>query len=131
MISFVRSSLTIFCLTSPGVSMMQQKCCESFQKKVRMTLQMCSLLMFFCVRIGKVLPPIRGAEENATLKYLNMTTVATFFSAITATTLQFSFAQTGTNLDNAVNFFWFLSLIFSVSSAINSLLGMTWRKSAM
>lgn len=87
--------------------------------------------MFFHVRIGEVLPPIRGAEENATLKYLNMTTVATFFSAITATTLQFSFAQTGTNLDNAVNFFWFLSLIFSVSSAINSLLGMTWRKSAM
>ena len=32
---------------------------------------------------------------------------------------------------NIVNFFWFLSLVFSVSSGVSSLLGMTWRKSSM
>lgn len=74
---------------------------------------------------------IQNSERNATSRYLTMTTIATFFSGITATTLQFSFMETNGVLDNMVNFFWFSSLVFSISSAINSLLGMTWRKSSM
>lgn len=60
-----------------------------------------------------------------------MTTIATFFSSVTATTLQFSFQQTKSGLGGAVNLFWFISLVFSVASGVNSLLGMTWRKSSM
>lgn len=60
-----------------------------------------------------------------------MTTIATFFSGITATTLQFSYSQTDSTLAGLVNVFWYTSLVFSISSAINSLLGMTWRKSSM
>lgn len=68
-------------------------------------------------------------EERATTQYLALTTIATFFSSITATTLQFSYQQTSSGLSSAVNLFWFISLVFSVSSGINSLLSMIWRRS--
>ena len=42
-----------------------------------------------------------------------------------------SISDSSSGLLNIVNFFWFLSLVFSVSSGVNSLLGMTWRKSSM
>ena len=42
-----------------------------------------------------------------------------------------SISDNPSGLLNVVNFFWFLSLVFSVSSGVSSLLGMTWRKSAM
>ena len=59
---------------------------------------------------------------------LNLSTVATFFSAVTATTMQFSFDQTNTSLANSVNGFWFTSLVFSIGAAVNSLLGLTWKQ---
>ena len=62
---------------------------------------------------------------------MNITTIATFFSSVTATTLQMSISDSPSGLLNVVNFFWFLSLVFSVSSGVSSLLGMTWRKSSM
>ena len=62
---------------------------------------------------------------------MNITTIATFFSSVTATTLQMSISDNPSDLLNVVNFFWFLSLVFSVSSGVSSLLGMTWRKSSM
>ena len=70
-------------------------------------------------------------KERATTRYVNITTIATFFSSVTATTLQMSISDSSSGLLNIVNFFWFLSLVFSVSSGISSLLGMTWRKSSM
>ena len=62
---------------------------------------------------------------------MNITTIATFFSSVTATTLQMSISDSPSGLLNVVNLFWFLSLVFSVSSGVSSLLGMTWRKSSM
>ena len=62
---------------------------------------------------------------------MNITTIATFFSSVTATTLQMSISDSPSRLLNVVNFFWFLSLASSVSSGVSSLLGMTWRKSSM
>ena len=70
-------------------------------------------------------------KERATTRYVNITTIATFFSSVTATTLQMSISNLSSDLLNIVNFFWFLSLVFSVSSGVSSLLGMTWRKSSM
>ena len=70
-------------------------------------------------------------NERATTRYLSITTIATFFSSITATTLQFSYTEVSTTLGATVNLLWFTSLIFSVSSGVSSLLGMTWRKSPM
>ena len=62
---------------------------------------------------------------------MNITTIATFFSSVTATILQMSISDSPSGLLNVVNLFWFLSLVFSVSSGVSSLLGMTWRKSSM
>jgi hypothetical protein len=70
-------------------------------------------------------------------------TVATLFSAITgellgsylrcddpnttlATTIQISSDKHATTLENAVNFFWFLSLVLSIVAAVNSLVGLLW-----
>ena len=62
---------------------------------------------------------------------MNITTIATFFSSVTATTLQMSISDSSSDLLNIVNLSWFLSLVFSVSSGVSSLLGMLWRKSPM
>lgn len=73
-------------------------------------------------------PTIRFAQKHAAANLLNLSTVATFFSAVTATTMQFSFDQHDTNLQNSVNGFWFTSLVFSIGAAVNSLLGLTWKQ---
>jgi WD repeat-containing protein 26 len=54
--------------------------------------------------------------------------VATFFSAVTASTLQYTFDSHGTPLEDAVNAFWFTSMVFSIAAAVNSLLGLTWKQ---
>ena len=74
------------------------------------------------------IPTIRFAQKHAAANLLNLSTVAIFFSAVTATTMQFSFDQTGTPLADAVNGFWFTSLVFSIGAAVNSLLGLTWKQ---
>ncbi|KAF7344445.1 Catabolite degradation [Mycena sanguinolenta] len=62
------------------------------------------------------------------LSRINLLTVATFFSAVTATTLQFSINETGTAIKDAVNSFWFASLVFSIAAVVNSLLGLIWEQ---
>ncbi|KAI0355885.1 WD40 repeat-like protein [Trametes cingulata] len=78
------------------------------------------------IEIG--VPTIRFAQKHASQNLLNLSTVATFFSAVTATTMQFSFDMTDSTLANAVNSFWFTSLVFSIAAAVNSLLGVTWKQ---
>ncbi|KAI0701046.1 WD40-repeat-containing domain protein [Cytidiella melzeri] len=78
------------------------------------------------IEIG--VPAVRLAQKHAAANLLNLSTVATFFSAVTATMLQFSFDQTNTTLANSVNGFWFTSLVFSIGAAVNSLLGLTWKQ---
>ena len=73
-------------------------------------------------------PTIRFAQKHAAGNLLNLSTVATFFSAVTATTMQFSYTETGTPLADSVNGFWFTSLVFSIGAAVNSLLGLTWKQ---
>ncbi|KAJ6531785.1 hypothetical protein B0H19DRAFT_1188575 [Mycena capillaripes] len=68
------------------------------------------------------------AQKHSTQILLNSATIATFFSAVTVTTIQYSFNNVTTPLQIAVNTLWFSSLVLSVSSAINSLLAMTWRQ---
>ena len=71
-------------------------------------------------------------KERATTRYVNITTIATFFSSVTATALQTSLSiNAGSSVWDVVNLFWLISLVFSVSSGVSSLLGMTWRKSKM
>lgn len=72
------------------------------------------------------LPAIRVSQDRSSTNLLNLSTTATFFSAVTATTLQMSYQTTETLLQRAVNTFYFASLILSVAAAVNSLLGLAW-----
>ncbi|KIJ06708.1 hypothetical protein PAXINDRAFT_177738 [Paxillus involutus ATCC 200175] len=83
-----------------------------------------TLSMF--IEIG--VPTIRLHQQNAVSKILNLSTVATFFSAVTATTLQYSYSATGDVLSDFVNAFWFSSLVLSIAAAVNSLLRLTWKQ---
>ncbi|TFK73519.1 WD40 repeat-like protein [Pluteus cervinus] len=83
-----------------------------------------TLSMF--IEVG--VPTIRFAQKHGATNLLNLSTVATFFSAVTATTLQFSFDLERSPASDAVNCFWFGSLVFSIAAAVNSLLGLTWKQ---
>ena len=74
---------------------------------------------------------IRGAQKHSAANLINLSTVATLFSGVTATMIQFSYTDTATATANAVNGFWFTSLVFSISAAVNSLLGLTWMQAAL
>ncbi|KZV75898.1 WD40 repeat-like protein [Peniophora sp. CONT] len=73
-------------------------------------------------------PAIRDIQQHGENNELNLTTLATFLSAVTATTLQFSYQSTGNLLANTVNGFWFTSLVLSSAAAVNSLLRLTWKR---
>ncbi|KAI0301607.1 hypothetical protein B0F90DRAFT_1817073 [Multifurca ochricompacta] len=84
-----------------------------------------ALSMF--IEVG--IPTIRFAQQHGASNFLNLSTIATFFSAVTATTLQYSYQNVGTGTADAVNAFWFTSMVFSIAAAVNSLLGLTWKQS--
>ncbi|CAE6468328.1 unnamed protein product [Rhizoctonia solani] len=77
------------------------------------------------VEVG--VPTIRHAQQHTANGLQYLSAVATFFSGVTATTIQYSFEQTGTVLADLVNALWIISLIFSIASAINSQLAYHWR----
>ncbi|EJD00367.1 uncharacterized protein FOMMEDRAFT_30439 [Fomitiporia mediterranea MF3/22] len=75
---------------------------------------------------------IQRSEQYSNQRYLNLTTIATFLSSVTATTLQISTGPTGgpdSVLAGITNEFWFISLVFSMASATQSLIIMIWRQS--
>lgn len=78
---------------------------------------------------------LKAREKAQSINFNNMLTAATFFSAVTATTLQLSYAY-NTNphasFGVAVNTLWLVALVFSTASSLNSLVGLTWyQKSAL
>ncbi|KAL5528736.1 hypothetical protein ACEPAF_7873 [Sanghuangporus sanghuang] len=77
----------------------------------------------------KEIPAIRQSQEFVSQRYLNLTTIATFLSSVTATTLQITADGPVSILTTITNSFWFVSLVFSTASAVYSLLVMTWRQS--
>ncbi|KAF8558609.1 WD40 repeat-like protein [Imleria badia] len=78
------------------------------------------------IEIG--VPTIRVHQKRTTSNTPNLSTVATVLSAVTATMLQSPYNSTRHVLANAVNAFWFASLVFSIAAAVNSLLGLTWKQ---
>ncbi|KLO11693.1 hypothetical protein SCHPADRAFT_941841 [Schizopora paradoxa] len=63
-------------------------------------------------------------QEHSRNSFMDFATVAIFFSSITATTIQFSFQSGDHSVPSIiVNICWFASLVLSISSATNSLLG--------
>ncbi|OCB91929.1 hypothetical protein A7U60_g769 [Sanghuangporus baumii] len=77
----------------------------------------------------KGIPIISSEQEVRSTRYLNLTTISTFLSAVTAIFLPISAEQPDGALNIAVNTLLFASLTFSIASAINSLLTVSWSKS--
>ena len=77
------------------------------------------------VEVG--VPAILFAQISNGNNLLNLSTIATFFSGVTATTAQYSFASNDSILAWMTNLLFFGSLVLSISAAINSLLGLTWK----
>lgn len=73
------------------------------------------------------MPAIRFAQKANGNNLLNLSTIATFFSGVTATTAQYSYDRNEAILDWMTNLLFFGSLVLSISAAINSLLGLTWK----
>lgn len=79
------------------------------------------------VSIG--IPAIRYEQKRASEKYITMSTVATLFSGVTASTLQISVGADGeTHSMRYVNILWICALVFSVGATLNSLLAMAWQQ---
>ncbi|CUA74295.1 hypothetical protein RSOLAG22IIIB_11114 [Rhizoctonia solani] len=73
------------------------------------------------------IPAIRYFQERTADRLQNLSTTATFFSAVSATTIQFSYSSRGV-LQDLLNVLWISSLVFSIASAINSQLAYHWRE---
>lgn len=75
-------------------------------------------------------PLIRTSQASQSERYLSLTTIATFFFAVTSSTLQVAFQSDpdtdNESLNSAVNTFFLLSLVFSPASAVQALLAMAW-----
>ena len=105
---------------------------QRFGEKCKLRIFLVFQKCFITLDISALPMFLAEEKERATTRYVNITTIATFFSSVTATALQTSLAiSPGSTSWDVVNLFWFISLVFSVSSGVSSLLGMTWRKSKM
>jgi len=72
----------------------------------------------------KGLEMIIRKQEHLRNTFMDSAALATFFSSITATTLQFSYTSADTTRAwTIVNLCWFASLVLSIASATNSFLG--------
>ncbi|KAG8925021.1 hypothetical protein FRC01_010780 [Tulasnella sp. 417] len=70
---------------------------------------------------------IQNSEKKSQARLQNMSTVATFLSAVTATTMQYPMGETRVKTANAVLGLWISSLILSIASAINAQVAIHWR----
>lgn len=72
---------------------------------------------------------MRASQDRGSANLENQTLIATLFASIAASMLQIW--EPGKNdadmtLNNAALVLWYMALVFSVSSAINGLLGLSW-----
>ncbi|KAG6905284.1 hypothetical protein DXG01_003714 [Tephrocybe rancida] len=75
------------------------------------------------------MPLIQSEQKQDTQNVLEISGVATFFSAVTATMLQISFTFHQSTTMDIVNTMWFCSLVLSIGAALNNLLATAWKRS--
>lgn len=81
--------------------------------------------------IEVAVPAIRYAQQDNAANLLTLTTIATFVSAVTATTLQFSYQLQGNRLQVALNAFWFSSLVLSTAAALSNVVALIWMQAVL
>ncbi|CAE6483307.1 unnamed protein product [Rhizoctonia solani] len=75
------------------------------------------------------IPIIQRFQEHRSLGLQGLSAVATFFSGITASTIQYQLDDTSTSLQGAVNGLWIMSLACSIASAVSAQVVYFWRTS--
>ncbi|KAI5120152.1 hypothetical protein M0805_003639 [Coniferiporia weirii] len=81
--------------------------------------------------VSEGLPVISSTLQSRDDRYLKMTTIATFFSGVTATVLQETYKSNGNSIEVATNIFLLSSIVFSATSAVSSFLAMAWNRSVV
>ncbi|CAE6538493.1 unnamed protein product [Rhizoctonia solani] len=71
-------------------------------------------------------PIIQHAQKHTARNLQYLSVVATIFSVITATMIQYSYERTGNPLADLVNALWIISLVFSIASVVGSQLAYYW-----
>jgi WD repeat-containing protein 26 len=74
---------------------------------------------------------IRGAQKGSSGNLINLSTVATLFSGVTATIIQFPYTNNANTIEDVVNGLWFISPVFGISAAVNSLHGLSWMQTVL
>lgn len=77
------------------------------------------------------IPMISAAQQSKTSRFFDVTAIATFLSGVTASMIQATVTDDSTATGAAANTFFFSSLVFSIGSAVNSLLVISWRRSVV
>ncbi|EJC98257.1 uncharacterized protein FOMMEDRAFT_162016 [Fomitiporia mediterranea MF3/22] len=80
--------------------------------------------------LAKFLREVTSQREHES-RFLTMTTIATFFSGVTATMLQMTYQTNDRPIDTATNLLYLASLVFSITSAVSSLGTIAWHKSVV
>ncbi|KAI5120151.1 hypothetical protein M0805_003638 [Coniferiporia weirii] len=81
--------------------------------------------------ISEGLPLISSMLQDRDDRYLKMTTIATFFPAVTVTILQQTYASNGNTIQLVTNVLLLSSIVFSVTSAVSSFMAMAWNRSVV
>ena len=69
---------------------------------------------------------VQASQEYRRLNLRNMSTIATFFSAVASAMAQLSIPMHETTLEKAVGLLFIASLIFSIGAIIQSLWALAW-----
>lgn len=75
------------------------------------------------------IPIIQGAQHHRGHRLQVLSAVATFFSGVTASTIQYRVNEASSNYQDAVNGLWIMSLACSLACAISAQISYHWRTS--
>lgn len=74
----------------------------------------------------KGIPAIRASQEHDSSNLQNQTVVATLFAGVATGMIQVYGSIADGALKNAIILLWYMTLLFSIGSTVNGLLGLSW-----
>ncbi|KAI0092758.1 WD40-repeat-containing domain protein [Irpex rosettiformis] len=72
------------------------------------------------------IPCIRASQGHDTSNIQNQTIVATLFAGVATGMIQVYSSTDGSSLDGVIVLLWYMTLLFSIGSTVNGLLGLSW-----
>ncbi|KAL5499214.1 hypothetical protein ACEPAH_1732 [Sanghuangporus vaninii] len=88
------------------------------------------VVVLFSDFLSNDLEVVIASQKENEQRFLSITAIATFFTGVTATMLQISIEKSHANsVDTTTNLLFLLGLVFSTTSAVTSLVSISWNKS--